>query len=185
MGWDYERKEEKALELQETIKNLLVEAGVSDNLKEQTTKELMDACIKITPPEEKEILMNMITMRPSGRGGGRSTKPGNITLNIRKLFEAVSSGVFTVVSVTQLPWAIPFAFILLWNSLWKNLQVSLTESEAVVLWVMWQVKNNQKIVNVVDIKPSVDKHAAKYERDTLSNKDIEFAINENNGDRLL
>lgn len=75
-----------------------------------------------------------------------------------------------------MPWAIPFAFILLWNSLWKNLEVSLTESEAVVLWVMWQVKNNEKIVNADDIKPALDKHAEKYERDPLSNKDIEFAI---------
>jgi len=176
MGWDYKRKEERTIELQESIKKLLVEAGVSEDAKEQTAKELLDSCIHITPPEEKELLLEMVTMHPSGRGGGRSTKAGNITLNVRKLFEAVSSGVFTVVSVTQMPWAIPFAFVLLWNSLWRNLEVPLSEHEAVVLWVMWQVKNREKIVNTDDIKPALDKHAKKYERDSLSNKDISFAI---------
>jgi len=156
MGWDYKRKNEKTIELQESIKKLLVEAGMSEDVKEQTANELLDSCIDITPPEEKEFLMEAVTMHPSGRGGGRSTKAGNITLNVRKLFEAVASGVFIVISVTQIPWTIPFAFILLWNRLWKNLEVPLTEHEAVVLWVMWQVKNQEKIVDETDIKPALD-----------------------------
>lgn len=180
MGWDYKRKEEKVLEVQESIKELLVDAGIPEDAKEQTSKEFLDSCVHISPPEEKELLLEMVTMRPSGRGGGKSTKPGNITLNVRKLFEAVSSGVFTVVSVTQMPWAIPFAFVLLWNSLWRNLEIPLSENEAVVLWVMWQVKNNEKVVNEADIKPALDKHAEKYERDTLSNKDISYAIDKLN-----
>ena len=176
MSWDYNRQKEKTDELKQDIQCLLVKAGVSDEVKEQASKDILDSCIHITPPEKEEFVMEMIIMRPSGRGGGRSTKAGNITLNLSKLFEAVSSGVFTVASATQLPWAIPFAVILLWNSIWKGVHVSLSENEAVVIWVMWQVKNCEKIVDMNDIKPAIDKHIKKYERNALSSKDIKFAL---------
>jgi len=176
MEWDYERKKEKEVEVQRAIETHLREAGIDEALIQTTAIELFEKAIRVTPPEKEEVLMHMVTMAPSGRGGGRSSKAGNIRLNVRTLFDAVSSGAFTVISLTQAPWAIPFAAILLWNSVWRNTQVSLSEAEAVTLWVMWQVKDTNKNVKYADIKPGIDVHAEKYERQSLSDLDIKHAL---------
>ncbi|MBK1875206.1 hypothetical protein FE848_18500 [Marinobacter sp. 1-3A] len=176
MAWDYERKKEKETEIQGDIENYLREAGLDEPSIQTTAKEFLEKAIRVSPPQKEEVFIHMVIMAPSGRGGGRSSKAGNIKLNIRVLFEAVSGGVFTVISAAQAPWAIPFAAILLWNSIWKNMQVSLTEAEAVTLWAMWQVKDSNKNVKAEDIKPAVDSHAQKYERQTLSEADIKHAL---------
>lgn len=176
MELDYERKKEKEAEVQGVIECHLREAGVDEALVQTTAREFLEKAVRITPPEKEQVFMHLVTMAPSGRGGGRSSKVGNIRLNIRTLFEAVSNSVFTVISATQAPWAIPFAAILLWNSIWRNTQVTLSEAEAVTLWVMWQVKDSNKDVKFEDIKPAVDAHARKYERQTLSEADIKHAL---------
>jgi len=176
MEWDYDRKTEKEAELLVEIENQLRLAEIPEEQIKTTAKEFFEKSVSITPPEKKAMVIEMITMHPSGRGGGRSTKAGNIRLNIGSLFNAVSGGVFTVISAAQAPWAIPFAGILLWNSIWQSVKVDLSENDAVTLWAMWQVKDEDKLVSEKDIKGAVDRHAAKYQRSTLSEADIKFAI---------
>lgn len=176
MEWDYERQKEKEAEVKGAIECHLREASVDEALVQTTAIEFLERAVRITPPEKEQVFMHLVTMAPSGRGGGRSSKVGNIRLNVRTLFEAVSNSVFTVISATQAPWAIPFAAILLWNSMWRNTQVILSEADAVTLWVMWQVNDSNKNVKFEDIKPAVDAHAWKYERQTLSDADIKHAL---------
>jgi hypothetical protein len=176
MEWDYDRKKEKEAEFLVEIENQLRLAGIPEGQIKSTAKEFFEKSVSITPPEKKAMVIEMITMHPSGRGGGRSTKAGNIRLNIGSLFNAVAGGVFTVISAAQAPWAIPFAGILLWNSMWQSVKVDLSENDAVTLWAMWQVKDTNKLVSEEDIKSAVDRHAAKYQRSTLSEADIKFAI---------
>tara|TARA_R110002096_G_scaffold65831_1_gene160167 strand:+ start:2619 stop:3239 length:621 start_codon:yes stop_codon:yes gene_type:complete len=176
MEWNYQKKEKKEAEIRRIIEAGLHEAGLDENLIQTTAREFLENAIRVTPPEMERVSLDMVTMAPSGRGGGRSSKAGNIKLNIRALFESVSSGVFTVVSATQVTWALPFAAILLWNSIWRNMQIRLSEMEAVTLWVMWQVKSEKLTVKESHIKPAVDAHAQKYERQTLSERDIKHAL---------
>lgn len=176
MEWNYDRKEEKESELLDEIENQIRLAGIPEEQIKTTAKEFFEQSMKITPPEKEAMVIKMITMRPSGRGGGQSTKAGNIRLNVGSLFNAVAGGVFTVISAAQAPWAIPFAAILLWNSMWNSVKVDLTENDAVTLWAMWQVKDVNKLVSEEDIKGAVDRHAEKYQRSTLSEADIKFAI---------
>lgn len=51
--------------------------------------------------------------------------------------EAIANGAFTVTSAIQLPIVAPLAALLLWRSLIKTAQVSITETEASILYVMW------------------------------------------------
>ncbi len=176
MEWDYDRKEEKEAELLREIETQLRLAEVPEKQIKTTAREFFEQSVRITPPEKKAMVMELITMHPSGRGGGKSTKAGNIRLNIDSLFNAVASGVFTVISAAQAPWAIPFAGILLWNSIWQCVKVDLSENDAVTLWAMWKVKDENKLVSEEDIKGAVDSHAQKYQRPTLSEADIKFAI---------
>ncbi|APE05729.1 hypothetical protein BM528_08055 [Alteromonas sp. RW2A1] len=176
MEWNHKRKNEKEQEIQRAIEVFLRDAGLDKEIIKKTATEFLEKAIRVSPPEKEPVLMHMVTMAPSGRGGGRSSKAGNIKLNVRTLFDAIANGVFTVISTTQAPWAIPFAAILLWNSIWRNTQVSLSEAEAVTLWVMWQVKDSNKHVKLEDIKPAIDTHAKKYERPPLSEADIKHAL---------
>lgn len=176
MEWNYHKKEKKEAEIRSTIETCLREAGLDETLIQTTAREFLENAIRVTPPEVSRVSLDMVTMAPSGRGGGRSSKAGNVKLNIRALFECASSGVFTVVSATQVTWALPFAAILLWNSIWRNMQVRISEIEAVTLWVMWQVKTQDLTVIEGDIRPAVDVHAKKYERQTLSDADIKYAL---------
>lgn len=176
MEWNYERQKQKEVEVQDAIEYHLREVGLNESQIQITAREFFEKAIRITPPEKEQVLMHLVTMDPSGRGGGRSSKLGNIRLNVRTLFEAVSNSVFTVISATQAPWAIPFAAILLWNSIWRNTQITLSEAEAVTLWVMWQIKDSNKNVKSEDLKPAIDNHAQKYERQTLSEADIKHAL---------
>ena len=176
MGWDHEKKEKKEAEIQCVIEAHLREVGLDEAVIRTTAIEFLESAIRVTPPEKEKVFLNTVIMGPSGRGGGRSSKAGNIRLNVGALFEAASSGVFTVISATQAPWALPFAAILLWNSIWRNMQIDLSEQEAVTLWVMWQVKDEKKNVKESDIKPGVDAHAQKYERQSLSGSDIRHAL---------
>jgi len=176
MEWDYDRQKEKEAEFLVEIEDQLRLAEIPEDQIKTTAREFFEQSVSITPPEKKAMVIEMITMHPSGRGGGRSTKAGNIRLNIGSLFNAVASGVFTVTSAAQAPWAIPFAGILLWNSIWQMVKVDLSENDAVTLWAMWQVKDANKLVSEGDIKDAVDRHAEKYQRSTLSEADIKFAI---------
>lgn len=176
MEWDYDRKTEKEAEFLVEIESLLRLAQIPEEQIKTTAKEFFEKSVSITPPEKKAMVAKLITMHPSGRGGGRSTKAGNIRLNIGSLFNAVSGSVFTAISADQAPWAIPFAGILLWNSMRQSVKVDLSENDAVTLWAMWQVKDANRLVSEEDIKAAVDRHAAKYQRSTLSEADIKFAI---------
>ncbi|MGI2856484.1 hypothetical protein ACRTDR_20270 [Shewanella algae] len=174
--WDYSRRDEKLSELQTQVNDYLAIAGISKN--EQLAKQIVDSFVKLTPPEKERDLMHMITMdHISGRNGGKSLKLGNIRLNMRNLIDAISAGVFTTLSVNDQHWAIPFAAALLWNSLWKNLEVELTSSEVVVLVTLHKVAEN-KIVNLPqqDLLERVNQRIDMYEMTQLSSKDLNFAL---------
>ncbi|MGI2914296.1 hypothetical protein [Vibrio alginolyticus] len=174
--WNYSRRDEKLSEIQTKVNDYLVIAGISKN--EQLAKQIVDNYVKVTPPEKEHHLMHMITMdHISGRNGGKSVKLGNIRLNMRNLIEAISAGVFTTLSVNDQQWAIPFAAALLWNSLWKNLEVELTSSEVVVLVTLHKVAE-KKVVNLPerDLLERVNQRMDMYEMPQLSSKDLKFAL---------
>ncbi len=176
MKFDYDRQKEKETEVLKDIENILREAGFGEGAIRIIAQELMTTAVRITPPEKEPIVMDLVTLNTSGRGGGRSTKPGNIFLNIGSLIDAVSSGVFTFAALTQMPWAAPLALLLLWNNMWRSCQVRLSEAEAVTLWVMWEGRDPKNRVKLEDIKPAADTHADKYQRPKMSEKDIEHAL---------
>ena len=116
-------------------------------------------------------------MSPSGRGGGKSTKAGNIVLNIRKFVEAIANGAFTIVGIYEVPWLGILGFILLWNSLWSAAQIDLSENDAAVIWTMWvhRDKKNNEISDDVLLN-KVNDHLVKYGRASITQKDIELSI---------
>ena len=177
MELDYDRAEKKKNEIISSLSSILqTNVGVKDSF-DQISKEIVSNCINVRPPEKEKIVLHLITMSPSGRGGGKSTKAGNIVLNIRKLVEAIANGVFAAVSTYQVPWLGIFGFILLWNSLWSSAQVDLSENDAAVIWTMWvhrDRKNNE--ISDEGLLNKVNDHLAIYDRASITQKDMEFSI---------
>ena len=177
MELDYDRADEKKDEIISSLSSILQKNVCVKNSFDQISKEIVSQCITVRPPEKEKVVLHLMTMSPSGRGGGKSTKAGNIVLNIRKLVEAVASGAFAAVSAYQVPWLGIFGFILLWNSLWSSAQVELTENDAAVIWTMWvhrDRKNNE--ISDEGLLNKVNDHLEKYDRASMTQKDMEFSI---------
>ncbi|MCK8669080.1 hypothetical protein M1M11_29825 [Pseudomonas azerbaijanoccidens] len=175
MALDYGRKNEVAEEIALSIKTQLRKSGMAESELDQVAQKLMSLAIWISPPEEQVFTTELIVMNTSARGGGRSTKPGNIRLNLRPLLEAVAGGVLTVESLDNL-WMMPFALLVLWSSLQRTTEVALSESDAVTILAMWQAAKTTRVAELTDIKTNVDAHALKYQRNTLSLGEIRHSI---------
>lgn len=63
--------------------------------------------------------MELLTIRQGGMGGGSSIKPGNIILNWRKLLIDGAESVLTIMGAASIPWMIPLAGIVVWNSVYS------------------------------------------------------------------
>ncbi|BAO45770.1 hypothetical protein TBH_P108 (plasmid) [Thiolapillus brandeum] len=72
----------------------------------------------------------------------------------------------------------PFAALLLWRSLWSSAEISISETEVVVLIALHRLKNAKKIVekSEIEILDSVNKALRKHERPTISQSDLRHAM---------
>ena len=143
MEYNTVRAAEKASEVQELAQEAVISCWRASGLAyegldaETTARAVIDSFVQITPPEAAPTIVEFISLPSGGRGGGRSVKPGNLLLNMRKLFTAIASGVITTASVIGAPWTAPFAALVLWDRVWSGLNIDITEREAVLLWTMW------------------------------------------------
>lgn len=176
MNFDYARKKQVEREIEGIARKELLTTGVVDAVVESALRELMGTAINISPPEERPQFMEMIVMNSSARGGGRSTKPGNIRLDLGLVLDNVLAGALTLESIDTW-WTLPVGLLMVLRSFSKNLSVSLTESEAVTILSMWQAGiHNNAVASFSDIKICADLHAAKYQRRLLSPAEIKYSI---------
>lgn len=129
----------------------------------------------ITPPEESSQL-KLITIRPGGHRGGSSTKPGNVTLNMRKLVIAIASGILTIVGAFAAPWTLVLGALVTWDSLWSCLQLNLSEIEASVLWTLWKNRGEDDTVAKVQVLDAVNRERGHFGKRSLSEREVEDSL---------
>lgn len=176
MGFDLDRQTAKRDELVTTLAEALRHhSGVEGT--EEAAALILDAFCRVTPPEEGDVHMELVTAASfSGRGGGTSSKPGNIRLNLRLLFDALASSTFTVLSLKDAPWAVPLAAVLLWNSVWRAAQVQLTEKEVAILWTMWRIRDAKKHVKEDLLRPAIAEHVTKNGLAPITPSDLRHGL---------
>src|SRR4051794_6792381 len=103
------------------------------------------------PPLEKG------TMRSGGRGGGGTSKPGNIVLNVGQLVRALATGALTVAGTMATPWTLLVGALITWDSLWSCLKLEINEAQACVLWSLWQVRDDRNTVANADVFNAVQR----------------------------
>lgn len=115
------------------------------------------------PPEAPSAVIELVVIGRMGHGGGQSTKAGNIRLNIGKLLDALATGVLTGIGAAQ----VPLAALVIWNSLWRTAQVTISEIEAGILYTMWLHKNADRDVSEDGLLEKCNALLEKYDRPML------------------
>jgi hypothetical protein len=177
MAFDYERAKEKESEILNSVSEFLLSNSVSKKEAGELSKLILTKGIFVSPPEKEEYLMEFIMLKPSGRGGGRSRKPGNIKLNISKVIDGVANGAFVITGAIQVPILIPMAFIILWRSMINTTEVELSENDAGIIWAMWVNRDRGKnTISNIRLLQIVNIHFKKYSRTPITQKDLDSSL---------
>ena len=168
MEWNYQREAQKRAELLQELSEELNAGGTPESRVDDLAKAIFDSYISTRPPEVPHLVLQYIDISRAGTGGGESTKAGNVTLNIGKLLETLAAGVLTAAGAAQLPLTVPLAALVIWNSLWRTAKVSISETEAAVLYAMWVHKNADHHVPEDGLLEKCNALLEKYERPALS-----------------
>jgi len=174
MEFDTKRADEKHHELIELAQQAL--SDVAGHSAEDTAEALIDNFTNITPPERPPVLRHMVTMDRGGRGGGTSVKPGNFQLNLRRLTDAIASGVLVMSGATSAPWLLMLAAIVLWNRVWSELTIELSEDDAAVLWTLWKNRDEKNCVSLPNLLEVVNQERRLYSRDPMTPLQLEAAL---------
>jgi hypothetical protein len=166
------RDEKEAKAKREEIKDIVrgVIDGRIDNV-DKFSDNLVSHFCEITPPEI-DTTMHLMTIKPGGMGGGRSSKPGNIWLNWRKLLVDGSESILTVVGAVSIPWLIPFAALVVWNKICSLCNLEISERHAAVVWTMWQNRDETNCVEPSAIAKLVNTELLKYNRPKMNKKEL-------------
>lgn len=182
MNRDYKRQTQKNKELQDELSCLLISNGVDAKDSEIISAKLLKSITQVTPPQEEARYTQLITASSfSGAGGGTCSKAGNILLNLNQLFGGLASGalVFSGATGSVEPWALVAATIAFWISIRGITRVNVKENDIAVLWVMWQLKNSDKIVyqSEQEILIATNNHLKKYGKNSIGPADVKAALN--------
>jgi len=162
------RAEEKRQEILEIVKNTIAPHFSNPD---QLSIEIINYFCIITPPEIDPMIY-LLTLKPGGLGGARSSKPGNIWLNWRRLLIDGAESILTIVGAAAVPWLIPLAGLVVWNKLWSLLSIKIDERHAAVIWSMWKNRDEKNCIENDKILDLVNKELSEYNRPKMTEKEL-------------
>lgn len=174
LEYDYDRQEEKKAELVNQFKQISIKELSFDD--KNIINEILEQSIRLSPPEKEIQMSHFITFNNfNGMNGGKSTKPGNIQFNIRNFIKTITSSALSIQGALQTPWSLVLVAIILWDDLYSNAQIDLTENEAVTIWVMWKYASENRMIDENIILPSINKEMKTYNK-SMSQKELELVL---------
>lgn len=180
MKYDYGAAEEIRKEVEELMESIIVSntnnskkakcfdvqkmsSEITNSLIEITSNEYEYSTrpIQIIPPKCEFSSHKAIFIREGFTGGAKSTKFGNIKLNLNKLCILSCESIFPLVAATHTPWLIPFAALVICNKLWSLQNIQITERDAIVIWTMWNNRDpknccieTEKVLDLINLELS-------------------------------
>lgn len=176
MDWDRTKQRAKEEQLLTFVAAEFARHGLGVEEAQRLAVAFMEKSVRISPPEEESHVVELILVNRAGRGGARSSKPGNIRFNLRALTDALATGTLGVAGVEAAPYLIPLVALVFWNAIWRGMNVELTEREAAVVYVMWMCKDARQEVPSSGLLQKVNDHLGKYGRSPLSAPDLHDAL---------
>jgi hypothetical protein len=174
MKFDEKRAEVKRKELTYIVNGILQNYNIQN--KEKISSIIIDRFVDDITPPETELIRYKLEMRPIGIGGGKSIKPGNILLNWRKLLVGASETILTVAGAVATPWLIPFAGIVVLNTILSLSTIEITERHAAVIWTIWSNRDPKNCVEGKVIQKLVNKELQKYNRPKMNQKELDMVL---------
>ena len=153
------RAEEKKQEIFEIAQNTI--APYFSN-PEQLSRKIIEHFCRIAPPEIDTTIHLITNIKPGGLGGAKSSKPGNIWLNWRKLLIDGAESILTIVGAVAVPWLIPLAGLVVWNKVWSLASIKIDERHAAVIWTMWKNRDEENCIENDKILDLVNKELSEY-----------------------
>lgn len=92
---------------------------------------------------------------------GRSVKPGNLRLNLGKLFETVVSGAGVYFTALTNPIFAIFTGLVACRMLVRAATVNLTSDDAFVMWAAWRAEQQGEAVTAATVLAAVDAEALR------------------------
>jgi hypothetical protein len=146
----------------------------------ENIESLIGSFITLSPPLDPPLEIGLIVMSDLGQGGARSRKPGNITLNWRRLFQLIPDATIAGAGAATTTWLIPFAALYIWMKLWKAATIDIEERDAFVLYSLWLNRNERKRIAEDEAFSMTKSLAEKHDLPEMTRKNFARAI-----DRLL
>lgn len=176
MGYEEGKAEAKREELRRLIAPTFEHMPGDDagRLAAEVTEQLAD----VTAPYWEPPPLRMVTLSEGGRGGGTTTKPGNVVLNLRKLVVAIASGTLTITGAMAAPWALIVGALVTWDRLWSCLQLDISEVQACVLWSLWEARDDRDTVASADVVDAVNQERTAFGRQPLSTQEVDDALDD-------
>ncbi len=112
----------------------------------QLAATIVERYCRLSPPLDPPFLTHLVTISHGGSGGGDTRKPGNLSLNWKRLSGEFGDVVMNGAAAVAVHWLIPFAALSLWNKLWTHSSIELTKEQAASICAMWhRCDENNKI----------------------------------------
>ncbi|HVF61800.1 MAG TPA: hypothetical protein VNJ70_18485 [Thermoanaerobaculia bacterium] len=140
--------------------------GLISSARATAAAEVIGALATVTAPEEPPRVFRRL----------RSTKPGTILLDLRKLVMTAAGGALPFTGAGVSPWTAVLAGLVVWDTIWSGLKIDLTEREAVVVFTMWVNADRQKTVADGDLLAVVNDQCRTGGRAPLSERDLAEAL---------
>lgn len=121
---------------------------VGTSLDENARLRLVNAFVRVTPPEKSELSIGLITISsPYDAPKAKSRKAGNVVLNWRKLLDIVPDVSLAGLGAATLPVAPQIAVVLaglyIWNKVWRGAVEEFSDVEAVTILALWENRDGR------------------------------------------
>jgi len=176
MGYETDKADQKRQDLEAIIAGSLRESGIDDPalLADRVVQRFAD----VTAPYREPQRFEFMRLSPGGVGGGSTTKPGNVVLNLGKLVRAIASGILTVAGAVAAPWLLVIGALVTWDALWSCLNLKLTEDHACVVWALWKNRDDNDTFLKSDTLDAVNRERAAFGKQPLSAMEVDRALSD-------
>jgi len=196
LEYDYVAAEEKSKEMEELVKNIIMNnttgdfenatcfdiqkmsLEISDGLIKIIFNEYEDSTypIQIIPPGCEFSRQRVIVIPNGFTDVAKSTKLGNIKLNWKKLCILSCESVFPIAAATRMLWLIPFTALVVCNKFWSLQNITITKRDAIVIWTMWKNRDPEDCIEAKNVLDFVNKELFNFSCPSMTQAELEIII---------
>jgi hypothetical protein len=182
MAFDNEALETKRKELEDLARQAISRFRWARSSTADSAVASAVQAFRLTPPTKPEKRVSLaapsLTIPTSGRGRGRSRKPGNISIHWKKFIEIVPEVMVAAIGAGAAPyWAWPFIGLYILNKLWRGAEEDLSEAEATIIYALWKHRNGKNEISDDNGYTRTNSIRNQHNKPVLSRSEYDAGIN--------